>query len=162
MLKGDDYGRRIVLDTSFDGGLKATTDALVGAGFQIAGRVDVRDELRRTLHHDCRRYTLLVVYAPETMLKVLQLDLAAGPALPVTVGVYELVDGEVAVIFPAPFEALSNDLNWRKGQPELARCADDEAARLMQAADALTRTVRRANAPGAGGAPTLVGDANYS
>jgi hypothetical protein len=105
--------------------------------------VDVREELRRTLHHDCRRYTLLIVYAPETMLKVLLLDLAAGPALPVTVAVYELVDGEVAVVIPPPFEALSNDLNWRKAQPSLARCADDEAARLVQAADYLTRTMRK-------------------
>jgi uncharacterized protein (DUF302 family) len=142
MLKGDDYGRRIVLDTSFEGGLTATTDALLRAGFQIAARVDVREELRRTLDHDCRRYTLLVVYAPETMLKVLLLDLAAGPALPVTVAVYELVDGEVAVVIPPPFEALSNDRNWRKAQPALARCADDEAARLMEAADHLTRTMR--------------------
>ena len=47
MLKGDDYGRRIVLDTTFDGGLVATTDALLLAGFQIAARVDVREELRR-------------------------------------------------------------------------------------------------------------------
>ena len=142
MLKGDDYGRRIVLDTSFEGGLTATTDALLRAGFQIAARVDVREELRRTLDHDCRRYTLLIVYAPETMLKILLLDLAAGPALPVTVAVYELVDGEVAVVIPPPFEALSNDRNWRKAQPALARCADDEAARLMEAADYLTRTMR--------------------
>ena len=142
MLKGDDYGRRIVLDTSFEGGLTATTDALLRAGFQIAARVDVREELRRTLNHDCRRYTLLVVYTPETMLKVLLLDLAAGPALPVTVAVYELVDGEVAVVIPPPFEALSNDRNWRKAQPALARCADDEAARLMEAAHYLTRTMR--------------------
>jgi uncharacterized protein (DUF302 family) len=143
MLKGDDYGRRIVLDTSFEGGVVATTDALLLAGFQIAARVDVREELRRTLHHDCRRYTLLVVYAPETMLKVLLLDLAAGPALPVTVAVYELVDGEVAVVIPSPFEALSNDLNWRKAQPALAQCADDEAVRLTLAADHLTRTMRK-------------------
>lgn len=162
MLKGDDYGRRIVLDTSFDDGLRAAIDALLGAGFQIAGQVDVRDDLRRTLHHDCRRYTLLVVYAPETMLKVLQLDLAAGPALLVTVAAYELVDGEVAVVFPAPFEALSNDLNWRKAQPELARCADDEADRLMQAADGLARSVRRASARNTSGESTLVADANYS
>ena len=104
MLKGDDYGGRIVLDTTFEAGLVATTDALLLAGFQIAARVDVREALRPTLHHDCRRYTLLVVYAPETMLRVLLLDLAAGPALPVTVAVYELVDGEVAVVIPPPFE----------------------------------------------------------
>jgi uncharacterized protein (DUF302 family) len=143
MLKGDDFGRRIVLDTSFEDGLVATTDALLHAGFQIAARVDVREELRRTLHHDCRRYTLLVVYAPETMLNVLRLDLAAGTALPVTVAVYELIDGEVAVIFPPPFEALSNDRNWRKAQPALAQCADDEASRLMEAVDHLTQTIRR-------------------
>jgi uncharacterized protein (DUF302 family) len=143
MLKGDDFGRRIVLDTSFEDGLVATTDALRQAGFQIAARVDVREELRRTLDHDCRRYTLLVVYAPETMLKVLLLDLAAGTALPVTVAVYELIDGEVAVVFPPPFEALSNDLNWRKGQPALAQCADEEAVRLMEAADSLTRATRK-------------------
>jgi hypothetical protein len=77
------------------------------------------------------------------MLKVLLLDLAAGPALPVTVAVYELIDGEVAVVIPPPFEALSNDLNWRKAQAALARCADDETMRLIQAADYLTRTVRK-------------------
>ena len=60
-----------------------------------------------------------------------------------TVAVYELVDGEVAVVIPPPFEALSNDLNWRKAQPALARCADDEAVRLTQAADYLTRAMRK-------------------
>ena len=146
MLQADDYGRRIVLDTGFEKGLLATSDALSLAGFEISARIDVRDELRRTLDHDCRRYALLVAYAPQTMLKVLLHDPAAGPALPVTIAVYELVDGEVAIVIPQPFEAQSNDPNWRKAQPALAQCADEEAARLRQAADHLTRTIGKPSA----------------
>jgi uncharacterized protein (DUF302 family) len=135
----EDYGRRIVLDLPFDRAAALAAGALSDAGFHIVARVNVREELKRTLNHDFRRYLLFVVCSPEAALNVLMRDLAAGTALTVTIAVYELADGETVVTAAEPFEALINDAAWCRAHPELAAVAVGETQRLARALEDLSR-----------------------
>jgi len=135
----EDYGRRLVLDLPFHRGVALTADALHHGGFQIVARVNVRDELKRTLDHDFRHYVLFVACSPQTTLDVLMEDLGAGTALPITIAVYELADGETVVVAAEPFEALVNDAGWCRAHPGLAALAAAETERLARALDDLYR-----------------------
>ena len=96
----EDYGRRIVLDLPFHHGVALTADALQHGGFHIGARINVRDELKRTLDHDFRHYVLFVVWSPEATLDVLMEDLGfcqRGSAVKeVLAGTFDL-EGELAV-----------------------------------------------------------------
>jgi uncharacterized protein (DUF302 family) len=146
----EDYGRRIVLDMPFDRGAALVADVLHQGGFHVVARVNVREELKRTLDHDFRQYVLLAVCSPETMLNVLMQDLAAGTALMVSIAVYELADGETVVVAAEPFEALINDAAWCRAHPELSAVAVRETGRLARALEDLSRrgaTGRAVNPP---------------
>jgi hypothetical protein len=82
-------------------------------GWDVTGRFNVRQYLRRTLHHDCRRYVLLQATSPEFLLDAVCHDLGAAALLPATIAVYELADGETAV--------LVNDFSPSRCRPWLAR-----------------------------------------
>ena len=137
----EDYGRRVVVDLPFDRALIDVVQALHEEGIHVLSRFDVRDYLKRTLHHDFRRYTLLQAATPRLTLDALQEDLAVGAILPITVAVYELADGETAVVVSEPFEPLFADRGWRDAAPRLARLADQESDLLARA---LTRLQREA------------------
>lgn len=105
----DDYGRRVVLDVPFQLAVAETSQLLREEGLDIVARFDVREYLVRTLHHDCRKYVLLEALAPELTLEALQHDPGIGPILPVTVGIFELADGETAVVASPPSRTLLPD-----------------------------------------------------
>jgi uncharacterized protein (DUF302 family) len=136
----DDYGRRIILDIPFDLAVAETSQVLREEGLDIVARVDVRDYLLRTLHHECRRYVLLEALAPDLTLDALQHDPGVGPLLPVAVGVYELADGETAVVASAPLAPVLWDFGWRAATPALATIGDRASEQLAQALDRLQRT----------------------
>lgn len=136
----DDYGRRVILDVPFDLAVAETSQVLREEGLDVVARFDVRDYLVRTLHHECRRYMLLEALAPELMLEALQHDPGIGPILPVTVGVYELADGETAVVASPPLAPVLSDFGWRAATPALATIGDRASEQLAQALDRLQRT----------------------
>jgi uncharacterized protein (DUF302 family) len=148
-----DYGRRLVVDADFDLTLARTVDAIQDEGLDIISRFDLKDHLQHLLRHDCRRYVLLQVASPDLLLRALQTNIDSGPALPVTIAVYELADGESAVEATEPFAPVVSDLAWRRRWPELAAVADRES---QQVARALARIARPATseplAPGIGSA----------
>jgi uncharacterized protein (DUF302 family) len=129
----EDYGRRLIVDVPFDVGLVELTSALREQGLDLAGTLNVHEYLRRRLHEDCRRYVLLEVTSPELLLATLRRDLAAGAALPVTIAVYEMPDGETAVVAGEPFAATCEDHAWRTAEPELAALADRATGQLARA-----------------------------
>lgn len=135
----DDYGRRIVVDMPFERTVMAVSRALRDENLHIIGRVDVRDHLKDTLGHEFRRYVLLQACSSQAMLDVLLEDLAAGAALPVTVAVYELADGETAIVAGEPLGQVASDLAWRAALPRLASIADRESRRLARALDRIYR-----------------------
>jgi uncharacterized protein (DUF302 family) len=143
-----DYGRRLIVDATFDRTLVDAMRAMQLEGLDIITRFDLREHLERHVHHECRRYVLLQVASPDLMLRALQTDVDTGPFLPVTIGIYELADGETAVEATEPFAPVVSDPAWRRAAPELAAMADRESA---QVARALARIEHAAAPVGASG-----------
>lgn len=141
------YGRRLVVDADFERALIETMRAVQLEGLHILTRLDLREHLKRHAHHECRRYVLLQVASPDLMLRALQHDIEAGPFLPVTIGIYELADGETAVEATQPFAPVLTDARWREQRPELAALADTENALLDKAFTRIVTVVSAATAP---------------
>ncbi len=140
------YGRRLVVDADFERALIETMRAVQLEGLDILTRLDLREHLKRHAHHECRRYVLLQVASPDLMLRALQTDIEAGPFLPVTIGVYELADGETAVEATQPFAPVLADTRWRDERPALAALADTENALLEKAFTRIAAVVSTAAA----------------
>lgn len=141
-----DYGRRLVIDSTFDRAVDLTIEALQREGLHIIGCVDLQDYARRTLRHDLRRYVLLQVLPTRLTIDALQHDLDAGTILPVAVAIYELADGETAVFAGEPFAPLLADRAWQASAPDLAIIAERESKQLARA---LTRLQRLSERPAA-------------
>ena len=81
------YGRRLIVDATFERALIETMRAVQLEGLDILTRLDLREHLKRHIHHECRRYVLLQVASPDLMLRALQTDIESGPFLPITLGI---------------------------------------------------------------------------
>lgn len=127
-----DYDRRIVIDLGFEAVVGEVSRALGEEGLQTIARIDVRDHLWRDLGHDFRQYFLIEAWSPELALEALQHDLGVGTILPVTFAIYELADGQTAVVAREPFSPLTADAEWRRAAPELAAIADREIERVAR------------------------------
>jgi uncharacterized protein (DUF302 family) len=125
--------RPLVLDKPFEQAVAAVNAVLRDAGFHVMARVDLRDDMRRLMRHDFRQYLLLTVATPGMLFESLRRDLAIGPFLPATVAVYELADGETAVVASIPSGALLRSRSWKEAQPRVAALAAKEAERLTGA-----------------------------
>ena len=128
-----DYGRRIVVDLPFDRAVHETVEAFQAEGLDIIGRVDVSDYAQTRLHHDLRRYVLLQALPARLVVDALRHDLDAGPMLTATVAIYELADGETAIVAAEPFAPLLSDPAWQMAAPELARVAEQEGEMVARA-----------------------------
>jgi len=120
----DDYGRRIVIDLGFEAAVAHTAQAIREAGLDVVSRIDVRDCFWRDLRHGFRQYVLLDVWSPTLAIEALKHDLAAGTILRTTFAVYELADGETAIVAREPLSSVSSDPGWRRDTPALALIAD--------------------------------------
>lgn len=138
-----DYGRRIVVDSGFEAVLGDLSRVIREEGLQTIARIDVRDHFWRDAGRDFRHYFLIEAWSADLAFEALQHDLAIGTILPTTFAVYELPDGETAVVVQEPLAPLASDLEWRKDAPALASLADREAERV---ATVLAR-LRRASSP---------------
>ena len=127
------YGRRLIVDATFERALIETMRAVQVEGLDILTRLDLREHLKRHVHHECRRYVLLQVASPDLMLRALQTDIESGPFLPITLGIYELADGETAIEATEPFAPVLANAAWRSERPELAALADNENGLLVKA-----------------------------
>jgi uncharacterized protein (DUF302 family) len=141
-----DYRRRIVIDMPFDAALVEMTQAIRDEGLETIARVDVRDHVRRSLGHDFRRYFLIEAWSPALAFAAFQRTLDIGTALPAAFVVYELADGETAVVAQEPLASLDADGAWRRDAPALAAIADEESAKVARVLDRLQhRSLRRAS-----------------
>ena len=144
------YGRRLVVDLPYELALAEAMWALHEEMIEVIGHCDVREFIDRRLHHPLRRYVLLEVASPELTLHALRRDLEVGPVLPTTIALFELADGETAVIAAEPFGGLAADPQWRETDPSLAAIAD-------QAGGQLARALRRLQQAADNHAPHLPG-----
>jgi uncharacterized protein (DUF302 family) len=138
-----DYGRRLVINLRFDRAITETIHALQHEGFDIASRVNVHDYCKLVLDHDFRRYEIIGAMPARIALKALLSDLDVGTVLPATVAVYELADGETAVVAAEPFAPLLEDHAWRESAPALAALADEESQALARVLEHLQRLAPR-------------------
>jgi uncharacterized protein (DUF302 family) len=132
------YGRRLVIDRPFSAALEAVTQALSAEGLDVVGRIDLRAALSRSSGQDMRQYVVLHAAALESLLEAVREDLGSPTLLPAAIGVFELADGETAIIVNEPLAALVGDQAWRNASPLLAAIADRECGRVARALDRLT------------------------
>ena len=109
-----DWGRRIVLDLRFDQVVALALYELQREGFELVGKVNVRDVLRRSLKADFRRYAILSVWHPALAREAFRHSVEIGVELPINAAIYELADGETGITVAEPFPSLSNDRPWRE------------------------------------------------
>ena len=146
-----DYERRIVVDLGFEAALGETARAIQREGLQIIARIDVRDHFWRDLGHDFRQYFLIDAWSSELAVEALRRNLDIGAILPTTFGVYELADGETAIVAREPLLPLTATADWRRQEPALAALADLETDRVARVFAALQhRAVRRPSVAAAG------------
>ena len=145
------YGRHVVVDLPFELTLAETVSALEDEAIEVIGRCDVRRLLERNLQQDCRRYVLLEVISTAVALDALRHDLSVGAVLPSTVAVFELADGETAVVASEPFGSFGSELEWRRTAPHLAALADRSCEQIGRALDRLKHGARRHSAPSSEG-----------
>jgi uncharacterized protein (DUF302 family) len=129
------YARRMVLDLKFEEALGLVNRTIRDEGLQAIARIDVREHFWRTLQHDFRQYVLIDAWSPELALEALRLDLDAGTAFHTTFAVYELADGETAVIVKYSPSSAPRDDRWRHDTDGLAALLDrehDRVSRVMQ------------------------------
>lgn len=93
--------RRIVIDADFETTIGAVSRALRDEGLDVLARIDVRDHFWRN-GHDFRRYFLVETWSPDAAFQALRSTLDAGATLTTTLAVYELADGETAVVTREP------------------------------------------------------------
>jgi uncharacterized protein (DUF302 family) len=125
-----DYRRRIVVDSNFETAVSEVSCALRDEGLQVIARVDVRDHFWRHMGHDFRQYVLIEAWSPEIAYEALIHNLAIGAALPTTFAVYELADGETAVVARDPMPPMAGDPVWHDESPALAAIVDRERKRI--------------------------------
>jgi uncharacterized protein (DUF302 family) len=93
-----DEARRVVVDLPFEAALGETTRTIRAEGLEVIGRIDVRDHFKVSLRREFRQYELIEAWPPADAFEALRIDLDAGAALPLRFALYELADGETAVI----------------------------------------------------------------
>lgn len=129
----ESFGRRITLDLPFERALSETLSALAAAQVDVVGLLDVTKYLASRLHHDFRRYTLVQTMSAQATFEALHRNLGIGAILPTTVAVFELADGETAVVVAEPFGGLASHADWRRAFPSLAATADQTCDQLALA-----------------------------
>ncbi len=127
-----DYGRRIVVDSGFETAVGDLSRAIREEGLRVIARVDVREHFRRELGRDFRQYFMLEAWSPELAREALKQNLDVGAVLPTGFSVYELADGETAVVAREPLSPLAEDPAWRRSSPLLATIVDRETTRVAR------------------------------
>jgi uncharacterized protein (DUF302 family) len=132
-----DSGRRIVLDLGFEAAVDELARAIRAEGLQTIARVDVRDHFGRELDHDFRHYVLIEAWSPELAFAALRHDLEIGTDLPTRFAVFELPDGETAIVVTGPRSPIAGIFKAHRDAPALVEIADQEADRLSRVVERL-------------------------
>ena len=136
-----DYGRKIVIDLAFEDTLGEVSRAIREEGLHTLARIDVREHFHSDLAHELRQYMLVQAWYPQAAIETVQRDLDAAAFLPATFAVYELADGETAVLATEPFGQVASDSGWRQDVSPLAALADRESTRVARVLARLERNV---------------------
>ncbi len=142
-----DYGRRVVVDLDFEAAVRELSRAIREQGLQAIARVDVREHFWQEPGHDFRRYLLILAWSPELALDALRHNLDVGAVFSTTFAVYELADGETAVVAREHLSPVAAQPQWRRDTPELAAIADLESERVAGVIRRLEAATRVSESP---------------
>jgi uncharacterized protein (DUF302 family) len=107
-------------------------EALRAQGFGVLSEIDVQSTLRDKLGEQMEQYVILGACNPPLAHRALSADRSIGLLLPCNVVVRAAEDGTIVeALDPRVIAAVA-------GQPELTEIAEDAAARLRAALDALS------------------------
>jgi uncharacterized protein (DUF302 family) len=137
------YGFGATVALPFTDAVRRTTDALAAEGFGVLAEIDIGSALRQKLGVEFREYMILGAGRPSLARPALDAEPDAGLLLPCNVVVYTADDAEhcvVAALDPRAVLALS-------GNPALGVLAEDAAARLRRAIDAVVGVGAAASTP---------------
>jgi len=137
-----DWGRRIVLDLTFDQVVPLVLEELQREGFELVGKVDVRDALRRSFNADFRRYTILSVWHPALALEAFRQSPEIGAELPINAVICDLADDETGIAVAEPFPSLSNDRPWPTERLDLLPIKHQLSNRLTAALARISHQAR--------------------
>jgi hypothetical protein len=99
---------------------------------------DVRGSFRRDLARDFRRYVLIEAWSPDLAFDALRQDLDAGTIFPTTFAIYELADGETAIMAKEPLAPIAVQRDgWRHSTPGLIRIAERQNERVARVLERL-------------------------
>ena len=129
-----DLPTRIVVDLGFDRALGALIHAVRDEGLEVIASVDVREHFRRTVRREFRQYALLQVWSSDLAFEALKRDLPAATVVPTTLAIYELADGETAIVAHQPPLPAAGKAGWggeRGGLGPLAAQQRDRISRVL-------------------------------
>ena len=127
-----EYGTGIKIDAAFHQTVEHVRAALKDQGFGILTEIDVQATMKEKLGEDMEPYLILGACNPPLAHRALGVDRQIGLLLPCNVVVR--ADGEATIV-----EALNPQIMVDvTGQPEVAPIAEDAAARLAAALDAVS------------------------
>jgi len=86
----------------------------------------------RIVRGERRTVYLLDVWSPDAALEALGQDFEVGTILPTRFAVYELDDGNTAVVASEPFSRMAAEPDWRRHAPRLAAIADRETEQIAR------------------------------
>ena len=127
-----DFGTRIVVDLPFEQALGAVAHAVRDEGLALIATIDVREHFRRTLGRDFRQHAVIEVWSPEAAFDALQYDLTAATIVLTMLAIFELADGETAVVARHGLPSGVTARTWRRQHRALADAVDRERARISR------------------------------
>jgi uncharacterized protein (DUF302 family) len=127
-----DYGRRIVIDWGFEAAVSAANRAIRDEKMQTIARIDVRRSFRRDLGRDFRRYVMLEARSPDLAFEAIRNDLDAGTIFPATFAIYDLADGETAVMVKTPIAAIAVHSDDIRPASRVRRSVTERVARVLE------------------------------
>ncbi|BBX71841.1 DUF302 domain-containing protein [Mycolicibacterium psychrotolerans] len=123
-----------VLHTSFDDALARTREALAEQGFGVLTEIDMQATLKAKLGEDMEQYVILGACNPPLAHRAVEVDRQIGLLLPCNVVVRADAGTEGDVLVEAMDPQVLVDVS---GEAELRPVADEVAAKLRAAIDAL-------------------------
>ncbi|KRE25705.1 ABC transporter [Mycobacterium sp. Soil538] len=123
-----------VLHTSFDDALARTREALAEQGFGVLTEIDMQATLKAKLGEDMEQYVILGACNPPLAHRAVEVDRQIGLLLPCNVVVRADPGTEGDVLVEAMDPQVLVDVS---GEAELRPVADEVAAKLRAAIDAL-------------------------
>jgi uncharacterized protein (DUF302 family) len=133
----ESYGHRVVVDGPFEHVLTEVLGSLATAHIDVVGRIDVTKYMKSRAHREFRRYVILQTLIPKATFDALHADLGIGAILPTAIAIYELADGETAVVFGEPLGGIGVRGDWRRDFPALANVSDALYRQFAHVADRL-------------------------